>query len=128
MIYLDASAVLAGLLTEGRRPQESLWDAALVSSRQLIYEVWTRLNARSASGPPSAAATQLLARVNLVEMSSVALARALEPFPVELRTQDALHVSTMVWLREEASEIRLASYDRRMRACAEALGFELYPL
>ncbi len=76
MIYLDASAVLAGLLTEDRRPPEALWDSDLVSSRLLSYEVWTRINAHVESGPPTEAATRLLARVNQVEMSEIVHARA----------------------------------------------------
>jgi predicted nucleic acid-binding protein len=39
-----------------------------------------------------------------------------------LRTLDALHLSTMEFLRRYGQEITLASYDHRLRDAAAALG------
>jgi hypothetical protein len=55
-------------------------------------------------------------------MSEAALARALEPFPVAVRTLDALHLATMDFIRESGEPVQLASYDNRLIAAAEALG------
>ena len=45
MIYVDSSVLLADLFAESRPPPETLWEADLASSRLLIYEVWSRINA-----------------------------------------------------------------------------------
>ncbi len=69
-----------------------------------------------------------LGRFALAEISPTVLARALEPFPgpSNLRTLDALHLSTCVHLQERIKNIKLASYDRRMNNTARALGIPLY--
>lgn len=120
--------VLAALLAERDAPPDELWRQRLGSSRLLEYETWIRLDAlaaRESHGPELAA---LLRQVEFAELSAEVLARALEPFPRPLRALDALHVSTATYLRGLGEEIRLASYDVRMRAAAAALGLSLYPL
>jgi predicted nucleic acid-binding protein len=54
--------------------------------------------------------------------SNAALARALEPFPVAVRTLDALHLATMDFIRESGEPVEFASYDNRLIAATEALG------
>jgi predicted nucleic acid-binding protein len=61
-------------------------------------------------------------------MSQIALARALEPWPVSLRTLDALHLATMDFLRLQGEAVKLASYDTRLVAAARALGIPLVAL
>jgi hypothetical protein len=61
-------------------------------------------------------------------MSEAALARALELFPVPVRTLDALHLATMDFIRESSEPVQLASYDNRLIAAAEALGITLAAL
>jgi hypothetical protein len=55
-------------------------------------------------------------------MSDAALARALEPFPVAVRTLDALHLATMEFLRNQGESVTLASYDNRLLTVAHAPG------
>ena len=71
-----------------------------------------------------AAARNILDRVGMVDLSTGVLARALDPFPVQVRTLDSLHLATMVFLRSHGQTITLASYDRRFIDVAVALGFE----
>ena len=104
-----------------RRP-EALWDEELASSRLLVYEVWNRINAYGLMTSHGSRARGLLARVNLTAMSEAALARALQPFPVSVRTLDALHLATIEFLRSEREPVQLASYDARLVAVARALG------
>jgi len=59
---------------------------------------------------------------------AVALARALQPFPVVVRTPDGLHLATIEFLRAGGQDIELASYDRRLIAGARALGIAIYAL
>ncbi|MGB8933204.1 MAG: PIN domain-containing protein [Anaeromyxobacteraceae bacterium] len=125
MIYLDTSVALAELFAEDRRPPRQLWEGALLSSRLLEYELWTRLHARGATRTHGEAARELLSRVAMVELAPPVLARALEPFPVSLRTLDALHLSTALFLAGRQQEIAIAAYDERMRTGALALGLAL---
>lgn len=125
MIYVDTSVALAELFAEDRRPEPALWGGALLSSRLLEYELWTRVHARGAARTHGEAARELLSRVAMVELSPPVLARALEPFPVPLRTLDALHLSTALFIGERRQEVDVAAYDERMRTGAQALGLRL---
>ena len=63
-----------------------------------------------------------------MELTPLVLARALEPFPIPVRTLDALHLATMAFLREQGQRIELASYDARLLTAARALGIPIRPL
>ena len=126
MIYLDTSAALAGLLAEDRRPPESLWKQSLISSRLLEYELWTRLHAWRMGSSHGDAARVLLAKLALVELAPPILARALEPFPLAVRTLDAMHLAAMEYLRHNGQNIVLASYDTRLNEVAAKMGFDLF--
>lgn len=121
MIYLDTSVALAQLLAEDRSPPDSLWEASLISSRLLEYEVWVRVHARSLVRSHADAVRQLLARVAWIELSPAVLARALEPFPVAVRTLDALHLASFEFIRAQGQQLSLASYDDRMLIAARRL-------
>jgi predicted nucleic acid-binding protein len=128
VIYVDTSVVLAQLLAEDRRPPESLWQGALISSRLTEYETWVRVHQRGLGPSHGEATRELLARLSVVELSPPVLARALEPFPTPVRTLDALHLASIDFLRARRLEVRLATYDIRMRVAAEALGIPVEPL
>ena len=121
MIYVDTSVALAHLLAEDRYPSSSLWEAPLVSSRLLEYEVWTRIHARRLERSHGEAVRSLLGRLAFLELAAPVLARALEPFPTVVRTLDALHLASMEFLRRQGQRVTLASYDERMLAAARAL-------
>ena len=124
MIYLDTSVVLARLFAEGRSPPDVFWSSnTLVASRLLEFEVFNRVHARGAGRSHGAAARHLVDRVSLLELSPLVLARALLPFPLPLRTLDALHLATMDFLRSQGQQLELATYDRRLAAAATVLGF-----
>ncbi len=128
MIYLDTSVLLAQLLAEDRAPQPALWEETLVASRILEYEVWNRIHARGLAESHGEATRLLVGRVALLELAPEVLARALEPFPVPVRTLDALHLASLEFLRERGHEISLATYDRRLAAAARALGIPIRPM
>ena len=128
MIYLDTSVALAHLLAEDRRPPDSLWQQPLVASRLLEYELWTRLNARRLGASHGEMARRLVERLAILEMLPSVLARALEPFETPVRTLDAVHLASIVFLRERGQSVELASYDDRLTAAARALGVETVPL
>lgn len=126
MIYLDTSVALAQLLAEDRRPPETLWHHPLVASRLLEYELWNRLHARRLGRSHGEQARSLLGRVALLALAPPVLERALEPFPVPVRTLDALHLAAIAFLRARGQTVLLASYDERMIAAARALAVPLF--
>ena len=126
MIYLDSSVALAHLLAEDRSPPESIWQEMLVSSRLLEYEVWNRIQARRLRCSHGEAVRALIGRLALVELAPRVLARALEPFPVPVRTLDALHLASIEFLRAGGQTVELASFDGRLLAAAHALDIPLY--
>jgi len=125
VIYLDTSIALAHLLAEDRRPPDALWRQSLVTSRLLEYELWTRLNARGLGPSHGEAARRLLERLAVLELLPNVLARALEPFPMPVRTLDALHLASMVFLRARGQAVELASYDDRLLVAARSLGIPI---
>ena len=122
MIYIDSSVALSRLLLEPRAPPLEFWQAPLVSSRLLEYEVWNRVHAHGLMGSHGDQARSLLIGIELLEMEKSLLARALEPWPITIRTLDALHLATVEHLRSLGGSIELASYDSRLLAAAHALG------
>ncbi|WP_372931018.1 hypothetical protein [Methyloceanibacter sp.] len=118
MIYLDTSVALAQLLAEDRARPPSLWREPLIASRLLEYEIWTRLNAQRLERSHSDDARALIQRVALIELAAPVLARALEPFPIPVRTLDARRGQT----------VELASYDDHLLAAAKALGVPIAAL
>jgi hypothetical protein len=125
VIYLDSSVALAHLFGEDRAPPPGLWNGELVSSRLLEYELWVRVHARHLTAADGEAVQTLLGIVNLLELAPPVLTRALQPFPLALRTLDALHVASIEFLRRSGQKVELATYDVRMLAAAKALAIPL---
>jgi predicted nucleic acid-binding protein len=128
VIYLDTSVALAQLLAEDRRPPDALWREPLVTSRLLEYEIWNRIHSRGLGGSHGGLVRQLLARLAMLELVRPVLARALEPFAAPVRTLDALHLASALFLRSRGERLRVASYDERFLVAARGLGLEPYPL
>lgn len=126
MIYLDSSVALAHLLAEDRAPPESLWRESLIPSRLLQYEIWNRLNVRKLGRSHGEAARTLIGRVALIELAPPVLERALAPFPLPVRTLDALHLASIEFLLARGQSPELATYDDRLVAAASAFGIPLF--
>jgi PIN domain len=126
VIYLDSSVALAHLLVEDRFPSEALWDQPLVSSRLLECEVWNRINAHQLQNTHGDAVRNLIGRVAMIEMIGPVLARALRPFPVPVRTLDAIHLAAVEFVRSQKQSVQLASYDERLLAAARLLGIAVW--
>lgn len=125
-VYLDTSVALAHLLAEDRGPSERLWGETLISSRLLAYEIWNRIHARKLARSHGEAARELIGRVALVELVSPILDRATEPFTTAVRTLDALHLSSLLFLIEHGQTVALASYDTKMTRAAHSLRIPIY--
>jgi len=128
VIYIDSSVALAYLLAESRAPPAALWDSELVSSRLLEYEVWNRIHARRLGGSLGEETRALISGIELIDLSEPVLARALEPWPTEIRTLDALHLATVEHLRSLGGSIELASYYARLVDAARAVAVPIAAL
>ena len=64
----------------------------------------------------------LIGRIAMVEMIGPVLTRALQPFPVPVRTLDAIHLAAIEFIRAQRQSVKLASYDERLLAAARFLG------
>lgn len=125
MIYLDTSVALAQLLAEDRCPSPELWDQTLVTSRLLEYELWNAIHRRKLEKSHGDAVVQIVESLAIAELSREILRRATESFPRAVRTLDALHLATLVFLQDQGLEMELASYDRRLIEAAEAMDIPL---
>jgi len=126
VIYVDSSVVLSQLLAEDQYPHPSFWQQSpLVSSRLIEYEAWNRVNARQLAGSHGDDLRLLLGRLALLELAPPVLSRALEPFPTAIRTLDALHLASILFLRSLGQRPLLATYDRRLAEAASALDIPL---
>jgi hypothetical protein len=128
VIYLDSSVALAHLLLEDRLPPDALWQQPLTSSRLFEYEVWNRIHSRGLTPSHGQDVRALIGRVALIELDLPVLARALEPFPIPVRTLDALHLASIEFLRARRQTVELASYDERLLEAARALDIPIYAL
>ncbi len=127
MIYVDSSVVLAQLLAEGRVPPVTIWEDA-ISSRLVEYEVWNVIHRKRLTNSHAEVAGALLRHIDFIEMAPAVLARALDRFPRPVRTLDALHLASALYIAEREQELLLATYDRDMSAAATALGLTLFEL
>ena len=128
MIYVDTSVALAHILDEPRAPTDEFWREPLTSSQLLEYEIWSRLHVMGIGRQKGTDARTLLRKVDLIELTPPVLARALEPFPVSVRTLDALHLASADYLRRQGETIELASYDKRLLAGAQAMNIPICPI
>lgn len=126
MIYIDSSIALAKLLAEPRSVPDALWKQQLISSRLLEYEVWNRVHAKQLTHRLNRQVQELMDLIQLVELTPVVLARALEPWPIPLRTLDALHLASADYMRRRGQEVALASFDQRLVAGGHALHMPIY--
>jgi uncharacterized protein len=124
LIYLDNSVVLAQVFDETIVPPAALWREALISSRLLVYEFWSRVHARRLPPAQMDEARALLAAISFVELAPPVLARPLEPFPIAVATLDGMHLATIEYLRGRGAAIELASYDQHLLAAADMLGIK----
>ena len=128
LTYIDSSVALAHLFAEPRQPRPDIWDRQLASSRLLEYEICTRIHVRRPALAGTASLRALLNGTALIELSRPLLARALEPWPVPLRTLDSLHLATIDYLRGQGEAIEFASFDHRLTTAAQALGIAIAAL
>jgi predicted nucleic acid-binding protein len=81
---------------------------------------------RASDAPERRAAVyDLLAGIEVVDISRPVLARASQPLPAPLGTLDAIHLSTALLWREQGESIVVATHDGALAIAARAMGFEV---
>jgi predicted nucleic acid-binding protein len=135
--YLDTSVVLAWLL-EGSEVLAPLQGSRQVASSRLLWTevargLYRALQTERLSAAATAAAQHRFARIGsriaTIRLTEPVLRRAEGPYPVLIRTPDAIHLaSAEQWLNAEypagePGRISVWSLDSRMNQCAALLGF-----
>jgi hypothetical protein len=117
------SVALAYLLAEDRYPPNALWHQPIASSRLLECEVWNRINARRLQEIARRCRPRL-DRPDRYHRDGVptVLRRAFKPFPIAVRTLDAIHLAAIEFIRSQGATVQLASYDERLVGAARLLG------
>jgi hypothetical protein len=128
LIYVETSVVLAHLLAEEKTPPPELWRERLVSSRLLVYESWNRVHRLRLGTSHGPLLERTLDGIALLELRDDVLARAKEPFPLAVRTLDAIHLSALTYMTERGIRVQLATYDARLLAAAKALDLPIAEL
>lgn len=135
--YVDSSAVLAVVLEDRQVLKPIEGSSEVASSRLLWVEVSRALHrALQTNRLDPTAATEarhnferLAAGIGRIRITDSVLHRAEGPYPLVLRTLDALHLACAEsWLADtdaadEPSSLAVWSLDERMNHCAAHLGF-----
>jgi len=120
--YLDSSAIVKLAVAEA---QSTALRTYLRRRRPLLSSSLARTEVGRALLPLGAVAVnrgeQVLARLDLVRVSDRLLEAAARLLPPELRSLDAVHLATVQQLG--ASVARVITYDERMSAAAQAMGW-----
>ncbi len=124
-IYLDASALVRLVLAEAG------WEGLVsyladhsqrVVSAIAVTEVRRAVLRSGGSAARARRAEDVLARVDLVAVTTDVLRRAGELVPASLRTLDAIHLATAMEVGPLAAVV---SYDHRLTEAARANGLEV---
>lgn len=138
-LYVESSAVLSWLLSQnrGNEAYRALTQAAYVYTSDLTLVECDRVLHRAAAlgeldeataADARAAVETAAAHWAICAIDTEVVEGARRRFPREpVRTLDAIHLCTAVFVRNLAPEARVLSFDERIRANAEALGFEVEP-
>lgn len=139
VVYVESSAVLAWLLGEQSEHRvrvvldsaDHVFTSALTAVECSRALTRARLMSRI-TATEELAALQVLQQAeqtwNVHQLTDSVLLRACAPMPADpVRTLDALHVATMLVLRESIGPVSVLSLDERVRACATASGFDVLP-
>ena len=138
-LYAETSAVLSWLLAEdlGESARSQLTAAAAVSTSDLtLIECDRTLRRAVATGRLTAGESSQLqglvdtasAHWTLWSMDAEVVHRSRRSFPREpIRALDAVHLATALAVRNLFPDVRVLSFDDRIRSNAAALGFDVVP-
>jgi len=124
VVYLDSSAIVKLAVEE---PESAALRRYLRRRRPLVSSALARAEVARALLQLGEAGLRrgqdVLSRLELIRINDRILAAAGSLLPAELRTLDAIHLATAQQL--EADLARLVTYDERMGAAAQAIGWSV---
>lgn len=132
--YLDSSAVLRRLLGQAGGLREWRLIRLGVSSRLLEVECLRTLDRLRMEGMldekplvrAREALHEVLAAIEVVEVTRTVLARAAQPSPTSLGTLDAIHLcSALLWRDRSGRNLVLATHDHALATGARAHGLRV---
>jgi uncharacterized protein len=129
-VYFDSSVLLRVVLGERGKLKEWARTSEAVTSeitRVECLRVLDRLRLEGGMVDRELArrrgtALSVLSGFEFVRLNRAVLDRAAEPFPVKLRTLDALHIASALLVRARFPAIRFATHDADLGAAARAEG------
>ncbi|EKD75369.1 MAG: hypothetical protein ACD_44C00151G0002 [uncultured bacterium] len=73
-----------------------------------------------------AALHEAIRSISFIKLTDVVLERACEPFPVVLKTLDAIHLSTaLLWKQQKKEDLLFLTHDEQLSKAARSVGFEV---
>ncbi len=125
MIYLDSSALLKLLFEEDESAALAQWiteraGTPLVSSELAKVEVVRAARRLDADVVPTARA--LVSQLDLIPLSGGVIDEAADAGEPLLRTLDAIHLTSLLALRNDLTAF--VAYDNRLIAAADAVGIK----
>jgi len=129
-VYFDSSVVLRVVLGERGRLKEWSRTSEAVTSEIARVECLRALDRLRLEGGMHdrelarrrATTLSVLSGFELVRLNRAVLDRAAEPFPVRIRTLDAVHVASALLVRARFPALRFATHDLDLGAAAQAEG------
>jgi uncharacterized protein len=129
-VYFDSSVVLRVVLGERGRLKEWLRTSEAVTSEITRVECLRALDRLRLEGGMvdrelarrRATALSVLSGFEQVRLNRAVLERAADPFPVKIRSLDALHVASALLVRTRFPALRFATHDVDLGAAATAEG------
>lgn len=123
-VYLDSSAIVKLVV---REPESAALRRYLRRRRPLVSSALARTEVDRALLPLGSEAVrrgqEALSAIELARVSDAVLADAGRLVPAELRSLDAIHLSTAARFGENL--FRLVTYDDRMAVAARQMGFRV---
>ncbi len=134
IVYLDSSVLLRKLLGEpGRLAEWTAIEAAVCSEICRVECLRTIDRMRHEAGLEDGSVATLregvfraMDHVEIVGVTRVVLSRAAMPFPVPVKTLDAIHLSTaLLWQEVRERPMVMATHDTALGRAARSVGMQV---
>ena len=132
-VYVDSSVVLRIVLGEPKPLREWSRITEALSSELVRVECLRVLDRIRMTGLVDddelarrrSTALDIISAIELVRVNRAVIDRAAEPFPTLIRTLDAIHLASALWVRTRDPAVRFATHDRDQATAARALGLRV---
>ena len=132
-LYVDASVLLRVVLAEPGALSEFRQATRWISSELVRLECLRTIDRARLQFDLSdemlaarrADVLDYLDAFELVSLNRGVLTRAAEPFPTALGTLDAIHLASALLVREQVSDLLVATHDRELAVGARSVGFRV---